>query len=621
MSVTQALGTAAAGLRAAQVGLGIVAANVANAQTPGYTRKHVQTQTSAAGGGLVSVRVGSIDRELDQYLQRQLRAESSGGAYADLRAQFYNRLQTIYGDPSSSTSLETVYSAFTTAMQALVTSPSDSSARINVLNAAQALTQQLQNLSADIQSLRGEAEQGITDSVHSANDIIRGVALINGQLSSSHADDAAKANLLDQRDHYLDRLANLLDIRVTEDESGAVTVFTSSGLQLVGAQASMLSFDPQGMMNATAQWSADPDQRQVGTVSLVNSNGATIDLIATKSFRSGQIAAFLEMRDQVLVQAQTQLDQFAAAMASALSDRTLAGTPATSGAQSGFDVDVGSLLPGNTIQVTYTDTLTGNQHKVTIVRVDDPGALPLSNDLTPDPNDRVIGIDWSNGLASVVNQLNASFNGQLQFANPSGTTLRILDDGLASTSNIDSASITSTASALATGAVELPFFVDGALPYSRAMSGGGSQSVGFASRIVVNSALLADPSKLIVYQASTPAGDQTRPSFIYHQLTSAALPFAPQSGIGTLTAPFAGTLPAFLRQAMSQQGDAASSAQSLSDGQRMVVDALQQRFNDGAAVNVDQEMSNLLVLQTAYGANARVFSAVHDMIDTLLQML
>jgi len=621
MSVTQALNTAAAGLRSAQAGLSIVAANVANAQTPGYTRKTLQTQTTSAGSDLVSVRVASVSRELDQYLQKQLRTESSGGAYADLKSQIYQRLQEICGDPNSASSLETVFSDFTNAAQALVTSPSDSSARINVLNTGQVLAQQLQNLTADIQSLRSSAEQGIADSVAAANDILQGLAQVNGQLRSSHADDAAKSDLLDQRDRYLDQLAELMDIRVTENDYGTVSVFTSSGLQLVGGEASTLSFDSQGMMSANAQWSADPSDCQVGTITLSNANGAPIDLIATKSFRSGRIAAYLEMRDQVLVQAQAQLDEFAAAMSRALSDRTVAGTPVTAGAQSGFDIDVSGLLAGNSIQVTYTDTLTNTVHKATIIRVDDPGALPLSNGTTADPNDRVVGIDWSGGLASVVSQLNASFNGQLQFANPSGSTLRILDDGSASTSDISAVSATVTATGVSDGSAELPFFNDGGTPFSGAISKGGAQSVGYAGRIVVNPALVADPSKIVAYQASTPAGDQTRPSFILNQLTTASLGYAPASGIGSVSAPYSGTLSSYLRQAMSQQGAAAASAQSLSDGQGMVVDALQQRFNEGAAVNIDQEMSNLLVLQTAYGANARVFSAVHDMIDTLMQIL
>ena len=68
------------------------------------------------------------------------------------------------------------------------------------------------------------------------------------------------------------------------------------------------------------------------------------------------------------------------------------------------------------------------------------------------------------------------------------------------------------------------------------------------------------------------------------------------------------------------QGEAASNAASLAEGQDVVVNALQQRVNETSGVNVDQEMANLIALQTAYGANARVMSAVKDMLDMLLKM-
>ena len=93
----------------------------------------------------------------------------------------------------------------------------------------------------------------------------------------------------------------------------------------------------------------------------------------------------------------------------------------------------------------------------------------------------------------------------------------------------------------------------------------------------------------------------------------------PQSGIGWI-----GTVQRldqlFPRQVISQQGQAAQAADNLKQGQDVVFNSLQQRFNDGAGVNIDQEMANLLNLQNSYAANARVLSAVKDMIDTLLQM-
>ena len=91
-------------------------------------------------------------------------------------------------------------------------------------------------------------------------------------------------------------------------------------------------------------------------------------MIATNSITSGQIAADLTLRDKTLVQAQAQVDQLAASMSSALSDKTTAGTAVT-GPPAGFSLDLSNVLPGNTINLTYTDTATNTQHQVTIVNV------------------------------------------------------------------------------------------------------------------------------------------------------------------------------------------------------------------------------------------------------------
>jgi flagellar hook-associated protein 1 FlgK len=71
---------------------------------------------------------------------------------------------------------------------------------------------------------------------------------------------------------------------------------------------------------------------------------------------------------------------------------------------------------------------------------------------------------------------------------------------------------------------------------------------------------------------------------------------------------------------MTQQGQAAANAASLSQGQDIVVNALQQRMSSVSGVNIDSEMTNLLTLQNTYAANARVFSTVQSMFQTLLQM-
>src|SRR5262245_43646778 len=146
MSLMQALGAAMSGLRANQTGLALVAGNVANADTAGYVRKAQNQVAVGAGDTAVSVRVAGVDRQLDLYVQRQLQLETSGGAYAGLRADFYQRLQQIYGQPGSDNALETAFNKFTAAVQALTTSPDSSAVRTGVLSAAQLLTQQLNGM-------------------------------------------------------------------------------------------------------------------------------------------------------------------------------------------------------------------------------------------------------------------------------------------------------------------------------------------------------------------------------------------------------------------------------------------------------------------------------------------
>jgi flagellar hook-associated protein 1 len=617
MSLSQALATAVTGLRAAQVGLSIVADNVANAETQGYLRKTPVVRAISTGG----VHVDSINRQLDQYIQRQLRAESSGAGYADLRAQFYSRLQSIYGVPGSAAALETMLSDFTSALQTLSTSPDSTAARGAVLNAAQALTQGLRSSTVAIQGLRSDAEQGLSDTVQRANEAMQRIAEINRQIGVSH--DASAASLEDQRDRYIDELSQLMDITVVPGANNQVAVYTGSGIQLAGTTASVLSFDGRSSLDAMSHWDSDPTKRSVGTLVLTGANGNTVDLIADRSIRSGQIAAYLEMRDHTLVQAQAQLDEIAAGLARSLSDQTVSSTAVSFPPQAGFDLDITGLLAGNSISVNYTDRSTGEQHTLTFMRVDDPAALPLKDSATLAANDKVVGIDFSGGMASIINQINAALVGSgLQASNPTGNTLRILDDGSANHADLNSLSATRTVNSLTGGTPELPFFLDANQPYSGAITSGGPQSLGLAGRLVVNANLIADPSRLVVYQTSpqTPAGDTTRANFILDRISNAQLSFSPDAGIGTTAAPFTGTLPAYLRQMISQQGEAADSASRLKEGQDVVFNSLQARFNDVSAVNIDVEMANLLNLQNAYAANARVASTVKEMLDTLMRM-
>ncbi|MGA7433665.1 MAG: flagellar hook-associated protein FlgK [Xanthobacteraceae bacterium] len=621
MGINQALSAALSGIAVTQQAISVIAGNVSNANTAGYVDESVkQSELGTAGKSGSSVESDGINRNLNTLLQNQLWTETSGGSYADTVAQFYQQLQDVYGTPGSSTSFDAMFNNFTTALQSLSTSPSSYSAQSEVLSAAQSLAQNLNSMTTSVQELRTQTEAGIATDVQSANGLLQDIGEINTKLEGTGSNpDSTAAALEDQRDQDITQLSQLMNVNVMPGTNNQVAVYTGTGLQLVNAgQVSQLTFGNAGTLSATSLWSADPSQDGAGSITLTAPGGSTTDLISDGAFQSGQIGAYLQMRDTILPQAQAQLDDFANQMSQALSNQTVNGTAATSGGLNGFNVDVGGMLPGNTAQFTYTDS--GNvQHTITVVDTPPGTSLPQQASAS-NPNNTTIGIDFSTGISSVVSQLNLAFGSNLQFSNPSGTLLQVVNAN-GSGNVVNSLSATSTVTSLTSGSPSVQLFVDGIQPITGALtSTGGTQTTGLAGRISVNTALLNSPGNLVAYAANTTAGDATRPSFLLNQMTAASLTYAASTGIGTAQAPYSGTLSQYLSQVVSVQAQAANAATNLQQGQDTVLTALQQRFNSQSGVNIDTEMSNLIALQNAYAANARVMSTIQSMMQTLLQI-
>jgi flagellar hook-associated protein 1 FlgK len=615
MGLSQALSAALAGVNVTQQGLSVIAGNVANANTTGYVDESVnQVEVSSAGQGGTSVDTTGINRDLNTLLQSQLWTETSGGSYADTTSSLYQQLQQIYGTPGSSTSFDGIFDSFTTALQALSASPSSYSAQATVVSSAQAVAQNLNSMTTSIQQMRTQAEQGIASGVQTANNALQQIAQINQQLGGASA-DSSTATLEDQRDQDITQLSQLMNVNVVQNPDNQISVFTSTGLQLVsGVQASQMTFNNSGTLSATSQWSANPSEDGVGTITLTAPGGGTTDMIANGGIQSGEIGAYLQMRDTVLPQAQNQLDELANQMSQALSNQTTSGTAVTSGSQSGYSVDTSGMLAGNTMQLTYTDS-SSTEHTITIVALGQGGTLPTQSTQS-NPDDQVIGVNLSSGMSSVVSQLNAALGPNVQFSNPSGNVLQVLNNG--SGNVVDSLSATSTVTSLTGTSPQLSLFTDGSQPITGAITAGGSQTTGLAGTIAVNPQVTA--SGLAAYVSNTASGDPTGPDFLLSQMTTASLTYSPTTGIGSSQQPYSGTLTNYMSAVASQQSQAANAATNLQQGQDTVVSALQQSLNTQSGVNIDTEMSNLIALQNAYGANARVMTTIQQMMSTLLQI-
>lgn len=621
MGLSTALGTAISGLNSSQVGIGVVSQNVANAGTAGYVRRTVSNVDSISGR-TVGVNNPNVQRLLDRIVQHQLLQESSGAAYTATRAQVFANLDQLYGAPGSATALDSMYSKFTSSLQALQNDPSSYTNRTAVIDAASQLANRLRGLSDGVQQQRAQTEAGIGAAVTRTNELLDQLTDVNARIVNA-PQTSATADLRDQRDRIISELSQYVEIRTDERPNGSVSITTASGTQLFDGRPTIkFEFDQRGNIGPQSQWSSDPAQRGVGTIVARDLSGNSFDAIANNTFRSGEIGALIELRDKTLVQAQRQLDEIAAQLASALSDREIAGTAVTAGAATGFDVDLAGLQSGNSVTLDYKVTPGGQTQRFTFVRVESAASLPLPASAQGDANNRVIGIDFSGGPASVAAQIQAAVGPGFAVSN-TGSVLRIVDDGAAGTRDVVGLTARPTQTSLTGGTGELPFFVDGR--NNAAYTGsyeGGAQSIGFAARIAVNPDLIADRSRLVVYNTSpmTPQGDTTRPSFLYDRLTSSQRSFTNATGFDGSTATSSGTVSSFVQRVVAGQGQASEQAKRLDEGQQVAFASVQSRFVEDTKVNVDEEMSTLIELQSAYAANARVISTVKELLDVLMRL-
>lgn len=620
MGISAVLSSALSGLHATERNLDIIARNIANAETPGYTRKVANRETIIADTESSGVRIRSISRQLDILLQGELRTATSVLSATSVINRAVEQLDMVLGQPGGAYALDTVFNRFSQSLQALAATPESLSARQDVLTAATTLAQQLNQASAHIQRLRAEADQGMASAVSEANAALQQIEQLNTKIVMAGAGGSPPPDLLDERDRQIDRLAQLLDIDVVTRSNGEVSIFTKSGVSLFDGRAAVLSFDERGALSPDTLYSTDPAQRSVGTV-MINSplSGNNVDLLQPGIIRSGAIFGYAALRDEILVTAQAQLDEIANALAKTFSDRPVAGVPATDGPQSGFDIDLNDLRPGNSFSVTTT--VGGTTQTFTFIRVDDASQLPLTDDVTADPNDRVFGIDFSGGFAAAVAAINTALGADVTASDAGGGVLRVLDDGGVQ-SSVDAADAMITETGLASGNLHLPLFIvgGGTPPEYTGSLDGGSQKRGFAGLIALNPALLADPGALVAYDSSTGLGDPARPMFLLERLTQASMTFSPKAEIGVAQTPYTGTIGSYLQRVIGYQAGQANAAATTYDAAALTHDALTTRFTQISGVSIDRELADLLVLQSAYAANARVLSAANELIKALLSI-
>lgn len=626
MGLSSALKIATSGLSVAQSSLEVVARNIANADTPGYTAKTLIQESFVSGSNGIGVQGLALSRTVDAFIQSQLRIETAAFGDVVVRNDFLSRIDQMFGEPGGPNGLDTNLNQFIQSLQELTASTDGFTSRQAVISDAQVLAQHLRQLSGEVQTMRQLAEDSLAGAVDEVNKALAVLAIINQTLRTQTSGTSPPADLLDERDKFIDQIAQNLDIRISENTNGTVSIFTRSGNALLEGLPVQLKFDSRGDIGPLSLYSDIPAERGVGTITLEASNSFSIDLIRNGILDSGRIGGLIKMRDETLVEVQTQLDELAHALAISLSSKTVSSVAAPAGPPDGFDIDTAGLLAGNSITVNYTQN--GTPATLTIIRVEDPAQLPLSNDVSPNPNDTVIGVSFSGGTNAAATALNTALGNlgiALTASNPAGATLRIVDDGGAGTSDVDALSASVTSTSVQDDGNQLPLFLDGgfaSLPYTGSLDFGG-QKTGFAGRISVNDLIVQNNELLVRFVSSpaTPIGDATRPLELLDRLTNVPFAFSPGAGIGSTQNPFNGTISGYANRIISLQSGRANQAEREFSAQDVVVSALREKFSEDTKVDINNELTQLIELQNSFAANARIIQVVEELFNILFRTI
>jgi len=364
--------------------LDIVANNVANISTAGYSRKQPQfAENPPIVLGQLTFGTGvSLENTVsirDPILQ--LRIQQETGTQGELSA-FVNAMQQVQAQfNNQGNDIGTQLSALFASVSQLSTSPASVALRQGVLTAASNLASSISTTANNLQSQQTNLDLSVTQSVDQVNTLTQHIAKVNGQiaaLENLHQDASA---FVDQRDVLVGQLSNLIDVSQIKTES-QISLTTSKGTALVaGTQAFTLTTQPDasGLEHVFAE-------------------GNDI----TSQLNSGQLGGLLQVRDQKIPPLLTSLDTLATGISN----------PFNAASSNGFDLNGNQ---GGSIFVAPPVSGIGAAAGMAVA-IPDPNLLAASSDGSAGSNGNLANFSAIHDQTTFNGETPSDFYGSLIFS-------------------------------------------------------------------------------------------------------------------------------------------------------------------------------------------------------------
>lgn len=577
--------TARTGMTTQQQGLSVTNHNIANANTPGYSRQRAEivtnrpfsnpTMNSYIGPGQIGTgsQVAIIRRVRDEFLDYQIRQETSTLGKYNSRFESLSEIELIFNEPSTN-GISGLVGKFFDSWQQLSKQPESSNAKTVVREQAEALAKELNNVSKQLTDLKNNTNAQIKETIAQVNNILDQVNDLNQQIMSVNVTGQEPNDLMDKRDLLLDELSGLMGVEIDKKQFYTIDLKPLDAENLPpGCEGLLVRKDPNHAVSRFSYISSvDTIKGTDGKIT-----GATINYM---KHGSSQEQSTINIEFEPGMTEEEKRDVI----------RKLEENP---------------MLWANEEGTSYSDKKSLKIGSISEVEAAVGQYVPKRGKLS--------------GLMSMQEDIN-KYMGQMDK----------LAKGMAM-------SVNSIHSQSADGSTGLNIFVNG--------SEGGTEEGITAANIKLNKEIEEDAMKIIagadgsgatdgrralaigqlrdiMFEFQKITDDMTREDFIKKCTGGFAENEDIGGGIHTIVTKKDGmTTGGYFKDIIDELGIQTQEAKRIVENQGTLLAGFEERKESVSGVSLDEEMTNLIMFQHAYGASAKVIATVNEMLDVVINGL
>jgi flagellar hook-associated protein 1 FlgK len=302
MSINRLVEIGKSALFTTQQAISVTGHNIANVNTPGYSRQHItlaenRPENGSPGQIGTGVHAESIRRSFESFVEEQLLASRERLGEFTASSNALARLEPLFGD-ANNLGIGAGLNEFFGSLQDVATNPNDLSARTVFLSKATALAGRFNQSAADLTASQEFLDRQIGQTVTDVNRLTARIADLNAKIASAESAGQQANDLRDERGVVLADLGELIEVSSVEDATGQLTVFAGRGHVLVDKER-------------TYQLAAVPNLSNNGLLDVHYDAGAGPTTNLSSVIQSGRLKGLLDVRDQTIPSLRAALDTLA----------------------------------------------------------------------------------------------------------------------------------------------------------------------------------------------------------------------------------------------------------------------------------------------------------------------